>query len=81
MPKPQLGQALRAARMLAKLSLQDVASEVQASHQYVSKLERNLATPSLHMLHRLDRLLRIPDEILLTYIRYGVNGDQPRSAC
>ena len=81
MPRPQLGHALRAARLLANLSLQDVATEVRVSHQYLSKLERNLATPSVQMLHRLDRVLRLPDDVLLTYIRYGLNGDLPRPAC
>ena len=77
MPKPRLGRALRRARTSAKLSLKTVAEEVHASFQYVSKLELDEATPSLVMLHRLDRVLRLPDHVLLGYIRYGLCPERP----
>lgn len=52
-PPGDLGGRLRHARQLQELTLKQLATRAQCSESAVSKFERNLASPSLAMLHRL----------------------------
>lgn len=56
-PPSDLGARVRHARLLHGLTLKTVAERAQCSESAVSKVERNLAAPSLAMLHRLARAL------------------------
>lgn len=53
----QLALKLRHARLSAGLTLKKLATEAGCSESLISKIERNAATPSLAMLHRLARAL------------------------
>ncbi|MDO8301007.1 MAG: XRE family transcriptional regulator [Lacisediminimonas sp.] len=53
LPPADLGARVRHARLLHGLTLKAVAQRAQCSESAVSKVERNLAAPSLSMLHRL----------------------------
>jgi transcriptional regulator with XRE-family HTH domain len=52
-----LGPRIRHARLVRGMTLKNVAAQAQCSESSVSKIERNLAAPSLAMLHRLARAL------------------------
>ncbi|WP_342050640.1 MULTISPECIES: helix-turn-helix domain-containing protein [unclassified Cupriavidus] len=52
-PTATLGLRLKHARLVAGLTLLQVARKADCSESLLSKLERGLATPSLAMLHRL----------------------------
>lgn len=52
-----LGARIRHARLVRGMTLKDVAAHAQCSESSVSKIERNLAAPSLAMLHRLAHAL------------------------
>lgn len=50
---PGLGVRLKHARLLAELTLKQVAAQAGCSESLISKLEHDAASPSLAMLHRL----------------------------
>lgn len=52
-----LGVRLRYARLIAGLTLLQVAQKAECSESLISKIERGSATPSLAMLHRLATAL------------------------
>lgn len=52
-----LGVHLRHARLVAGLTLLQLAQKAECSESLISKIERSLATPSLAMLHRLAAAL------------------------
>jgi transcriptional regulator with XRE-family HTH domain len=52
-PLAGLGTRLRHTRLVAGLTLLQLAGKVACSESLISKIERGLATPSLAMLHRL----------------------------
>ncbi|MFC3393749.1 cupin domain-containing protein [Brenneria rubrifaciens] len=52
-----LGMRLRHARLAQELTLKQLAQKVACSESLLSKLENEVATPSLAMLHRLARAL------------------------
>ncbi len=52
-PPTTLGLRLRHARLVAGLTLLQLAQKASCSESLISKIERSLATPSLTMLHRL----------------------------
>jgi len=52
-PTTTLGLRLKHARLVAGLTLLQIARKADCSESLLSKLERGLATPSLAMLHRL----------------------------
>lgn len=54
-PSAQLGARIRHARLVHRMTLKEVAALAQCSESIVSKIERNLASPSLAMMHRLAR--------------------------
>ncbi|MDB5764602.1 MAG: family transcriptional regulator [Herminiimonas sp.] len=56
-PSGQLGARVRHARLVHGMTLKEVAVLAQCSESSVSKIERNLAAPSLAMLHRLAHAL------------------------
>jgi transcriptional regulator with XRE-family HTH domain len=74
MPVPRLGQTIRNVREARKLTLENVALQVNISHQQLSRIERNQRHPTLLTLHRLDCVLRLPDEVLLGFIRQACCG-------
>lgn len=57
--KIHIGGRLRHARRLQGLSMKQVAERVGCSESFISKLERDLAQPSLSFLHRLATTLGI----------------------
>lgn len=52
-----LGVHLRHARLVAGLTMLQLAQKAKCSESLISKIERGLATPSLAMLHRLSAAL------------------------
>ncbi len=54
---PGLGGRLKHARLVAELTLKQVALQAGCSESLISKLEHDAASPSLAMLHRLARAL------------------------
>ena len=54
---PGLGGRLKHARLVAELTLKQVAVQAGCSESLISKLEHDAASPSLAMLHRLARAL------------------------
>jgi transcriptional regulator with XRE-family HTH domain len=56
-PSGQLGARVLHARLVHGMTLKEVAALAQCSESSVSKIERNLAAPSLAMLHRLAHAL------------------------
>ncbi|MFZ6644472.1 cupin domain-containing protein [Undibacterium sp. TJN25] len=56
-PSGQLGARVLHARLVKGMTLKEVAALAQCSESSVSKIERNLASPSLAMLHRLAHAL------------------------
>nr|WP_113869277.1 cupin domain-containing protein [Brenneria salicis]NMN93273.1 XRE family transcriptional regulator [Brenneria salicis ATCC 15712 = DSM 30166]RBP57918.1 XRE family transcriptional regulator [Brenneria salicis ATCC 15712 = DSM 30166]RLM28919.1 XRE family transcriptional regulator [Brenneria salicis ATCC 15712 = DSM 30166] len=52
-----LGMRLRHARLAQELTLKQLAQKVECSESLLSKLENEVATPSLAMLHRLAHAL------------------------
>jgi len=54
---PSLGVRLRHARLVAEMTLKQVAEQANCSESLISKLEHDAASPSLAMLHRLARAL------------------------
>lgn len=51
------GARLRHARKLRGMTMKDVAKKAELTESYVSKLERDLVSPSLNALHRICRAL------------------------
>ncbi|WP_082508497.1 helix-turn-helix domain-containing protein [Burkholderia sp. Leaf177] len=56
----QVGQRLRAIRMLRKLSINELSLKAGVSTGMVSQIERGLANPSIKMLERLRQALDVP---------------------
>ncbi|WP_185984663.1 cupin domain-containing protein [Aureimonas mangrovi] len=54
-----IGGRLRHARKVMGLSMQQVATQVECSESFISKLERDKVQPSLSLLHRLVGVLGI----------------------
>jgi transcriptional regulator with XRE-family HTH domain len=59
-PKGALGNAIRAHRKQAGMTLLDLAKQASFSISYLSQIERNLMTPSIGTLRRLADALDIP---------------------
>lgn len=55
-----IGAQLRAARLAARMSVADVAAQSALTKGFVSKIERDLANPSVASLMRLCQALNIP---------------------
>ena len=49
----KLGQKIRQARLMRRLTLRDLAMKADCSASLLSKIEHNKAVPSLRMLHRI----------------------------
>lgn len=60
-----LGQAIRAQRQRARLSLRDLAARTDISNAYLSQLERGLHEPSVRVLRSLSKALDLSAEVLL----------------
>jgi transcriptional regulator with XRE-family HTH domain len=71
MSAPTLGQGLRLARELRKLSLRDVEKVTGISNPYLSQLENDkINKPSPFFLHKLATLYEIDYEILMESAGY-----------
>ena len=73
-----LGQLIHAQRKLAKLSLRELAALSDLSNAYLSQLERGLHQPSIGVITRLARALRLPPEAFLR--QAGLLDDEPPEA-
>ena len=65
-----LGEYLKEQRLLARLSLRQLAEQAGVSNPYLSQIERGLRRPSAEVLQQLAKALRISAEQL--YIRAGI---------
>ncbi len=65
-----LGEYLREQRLLARLSLRQLAEQAGVSNPYLSQIERGLRKPSAEVLQQIAKALRISAEQL--YIRAGI---------
>lgn len=65
----RIGQALRQFRTDRKLTLEHVAVQANITHQQLSRIETGKRRPTLLTLHKLDCVLRLPDDLLLAFIR------------
>jgi transcriptional regulator with XRE-family HTH domain len=83
MPTKTLGQGLRTARDVKKLSLRQVEEATGISNAYLSQLENNqVKKPSPHFLHKLAALYDIPYEVLMEnagYLKQSEKVTGPRS--
>ena len=65
-----LGDYLREQRVIARLSLRQLAEQAGVSNPYLSQIERGLRRPSAEVLQQLAKALRISAEQL--YLRAGI---------
>ena len=65
-----LGDYLKEQRLLARLSLRQLADQAGVSNPYLSQIERGLRRPSAEVLQQIAKALRISAEQL--YIRAGI---------
>ena len=65
-----LGDYLKEQRLLARLSLRQLAEQAGVSNPYLSQIERGLRKPSAEILQGIARGLRISAETL--YVRAGI---------
>ena len=61
----RVGARLRHARLLSRMRLKDVAGRARCSESMLSKIENDLAVPSLTTLHRLCKALNLSVSTLL----------------
>ena len=77
MPEQSLGQGLKLARELRKLSLRQVEQATGISNPYLSQLENNkINKPSPFFLHKLANLYEIAYEILMEAAGYVEKKDK-----
>src|ERR1700751_458738 len=77
-PKQTLGQGLRMARGLRKLSLRDVEKATGISNPYLSQLENDqINKPSPFFLHKLAALYGIGYELLMEAAGYVERKKKP----
>ncbi|MGN7359489.1 ImmA/IrrE family metallo-endopeptidase [Paenibacillus sp. SAF-054] len=60
------GRKIEEARKIRNMTLEEVALLAQVSHQSISKYEKNRATPSIEMLHKLADILRFEPSFFYT---------------
>src|SRR3954452_12305071 len=65
-----LGDYLKEQRLLARLSLRQLADQPGVSNPYLSQIERGLRRPSAEVLQQIAKAMRISAEKL--YIRAGI---------
>ena len=65
----RVGQALRKFRTDRELTLEYVAIQANITHQQLSRIETGRRRPTLITLHKIDCVLRLPDALLLAFIR------------
>jgi len=63
-----LGNELRSERLKAKLTQEQLAAKAGVSRNYVSLLELNKKSPTVQMLIKLCRVLRVRPSVLLARI-------------
>ncbi len=79
MPDKTLGQGLRLARELRKLSLRDVEKATGISNPYLSQLENDkVQKPSPFFLHKLSALYEIEYEMLMDAAGYVQKKDKSK---
>ena len=64
-PETALGAFIRTQRLLADLSLREMATITQVSNAYLSQVERGLHQPSVRVLRAIAEALNVPAEQLL----------------
>jgi transcriptional regulator with XRE-family HTH domain len=83
MNNQSLGQGLKTARELRKLSQRQVEEATGISNAYLSQLENDkVKKPSPHFLHKLASLYDMPYELLMEaagYIKRAAKGSGPQS--
>ena len=65
-----LGDYLKEQRLLARLSLRQLADQAGVSNPYLSQIERGLRRPSAEVLQQIAKAMRISAESL--YVRAGI---------
>ena len=65
-----LGDYLKEQRLLARLSLRQLAEQAGVSNPYLSQIERGLRKPSAEVLNQIAKALRVSAEVL--YVRAGI---------
>jgi transcriptional regulator with XRE-family HTH domain len=68
---PPLGRFIREQRLLARMSVREMARMANISNAYLSQVERGMHEPSIRVLKALAGVLEIPVENLL---RFGGGG-------
>ena len=63
-----LGKVLKAARQEAGLTQEDLAARAKVSREYVSKLERDLQSPTVDTLMRICAILGTRASVLLSRV-------------
>jgi transcriptional regulator with XRE-family HTH domain len=55
----QIGERIRQARLLAKLTQKELAYRVRCSRNHISEIERNVCRPSLDLWLRIQQVLKL----------------------
>jgi len=72
-----LGDYLKEQRLLARLSLRQLADQAGVSNPYLSQIERGLKKPSAEILQQIAKALQISAETL--YVRAGILDERDGS--
>jgi len=71
-----LGEFIRRQRMLANLSLREMADLASVSNAYLSQVERGLHEPSVRVLSSVAKALNLSAETLLAQVGMGADANQ-----
>jgi transcriptional regulator with XRE-family HTH domain len=74
-----LGAFIRTQRLLADLSLRELATITNVSNAYLSQIERGLHQPSVRVLRAIADALQVPTDRLLA--EAGLLRQEPPAAC
>ena len=69
----QLGQRIKARRKELKLSLRDLAEQVNLTASFLSQVERDLTSPSIESLRKISEALDVP----IFYFLVETNAESP----
>ena len=73
--KEDFGQTIQSIRERKGFSLQELASKLQISEEYLSRTEKNRTEPSKFFIHRLASVCQVPYDDLMDHLYYVDSSD------